>query len=114
MLSEDGDPERKVLLRPIEGLPYLLDMLAGTLARECGLPAAAPELCTVSVNGTFEGLHLCSEVGRDRGSLRLAAPGAWQALLQRAPVFRDEVLRDFDRTGVRAGDGAPAATEKAR
>ena len=97
MLSEDGDLERKILLRPIEGLPYLLDMLAGTLARECGLPAAAPELCTVSVNGTFEGLHLCSDVGRDRGSLRLAAPVARQALLQRAPVFRDEVLREFDR-----------------
>ena len=97
MLSEDGDPERKVLLRPIEGLPYLLDMLAGTLARECGLPVAAPELCTVSVNGTFEGIHLCSEVGRDRGSLRLAAPGAQLTLLQRLPVFRDEVLRDFDR-----------------
>ena len=85
------------LLRPIEGLPYLLEMLAGNLARECGLPAAAPELCTVSVNGTFEGLHLCSEVGRDHGPLRLSAPGALQALLQRAPVFRDEVLREFDR-----------------
>ena len=70
------------------GRPYLLDMLAGTLARECGLPVAAPELCTVSVNGTFEGLHLCSDVGRDRGSLPFAAPGALQALLQRAPVFR--------------------------
>jgi len=97
MLSEEGEPGRKVLLRPIEGLPYLLDALAGTLARESGLPVAGPELCTVSVNGTFEGLHLCSEVGRDRGSLRYAAPGALQALLRRAPVFRDEVLRDFDR-----------------
>lgn len=97
LLSEEGDPERKVLVRPIEGLPYLLDMLTGSLARDCGLPVAPPELCAVSVNGTFEGLHLCSEAGRDRGSLQLAPPGARQSLLQRLPVFRDEVLRDFDR-----------------
>lgn len=97
MLSEDGDPERKVLVRPIEGLPYLLDVLTGSLARDCGLPVAPPELCTVSVNGTFEGLHLCSAAGRDRGPLQLAAPGAQRSLLQRLPVFRDEVLRDFDR-----------------
>ena len=110
-LSEEGEPERKVLLRPIEGLPYLLEMLAGTVARDSGLPVAPPELCAVSVNGTFAGLHLCSSVGRDRGSLRLAAPGAPQALLERAPVFRGEVLRDFDRL-VSALEGALLSDRK--
>jgi hypothetical protein len=97
LLDDEGEPERKLLLRPIEGAPYLLEILAGRVARECAIPAAAPELCTVSVNGTFEGLHLCTELTREQGPYWLGEPGAWQDLLRRAPVFRAEVLEGFDR-----------------
>jgi len=96
-LSEDDEPERTLLIRPIEGTPFLLDVLAGKLARTCGVPVAPPELCVVSINGTFEGLSLCSEVSREQGPLWLSAPGQTQALLQRLPVFRDDVLGEFDR-----------------
>lgn len=97
ILSDDGEPERKVLVRPIEGTSYLLEILAGKLARDCGLAVTAPELCAASVNGTFEGLYLCTESPRQPGSIWLGSPGDWQALLHRLPVFRDDVLGEFDR-----------------
>lgn len=103
MLSDDDEPERTLLIRPIEGTPFLLDVLAGRLARSCGVPAVPPELCIVSVNGTFEGLSLCSEVSRDQGPFWLSAPGQAQALLRRVPVFRDEVLGEFDRLAAEWG-----------
>ncbi len=96
-LSEDDEPERTLLIRPIEGTPFLLDVLAGKLARTCGVPAAPPELCVISIGGTFEGLSLCSEVLREQGPFWLSAPGQTQALLRRLPVFRDDVLGEFDR-----------------
>jgi len=96
-LSDDDEPERTLLIRPIEGTPFLLDVLAGRLARTCGVPAAPPELCAVSINGTFEGLSLCSEVSREQGPYWLSVPGQTQALLRRLPVFRDEALGEFDR-----------------
>lgn len=97
ILDDEGEPERKVLVRPIEGAPYLIEVLAGRVAGVSAIPAAVVELCSVSVNGTFEGIHLCSDVTRDHGPYWLGTPGAWQALLRRAPVFRDEVLGEFDR-----------------
>lgn len=97
MLSDDDEPERTLFIRPIEGTPFLVDVLAGKLARTCGVPAAPPELCVVSINGTFEGLFLCSEVSREQGPFWLSVRGQSLALLQRLPVFRDEVLGEFDR-----------------
>ncbi len=97
MLTDDDEPERTLFIRPIEGAPFLLEVLAGRLARGCGVPADPPELCVVNINGTFEGLSLCSEVSREQGPFWLSAPGQAQALLQRLPVFREEVLGEFDR-----------------
>lgn len=97
MLSEDDEPERKLFIRPIEGAPFLLEVLAGRLAGRCGVPAAPTELCAVSVNGAFEGLALCSDVSREQGPFWLSAPGQAQELLRSLPLFRDEVLGEFDR-----------------
>lgn len=97
LLSDEGEPERSLFVRPIEGAPYLVDVLAGKLAGACGVPAAPPALCVVSVNGVFEGLSLCSEITREQGPFWLSAPGQSLALLLRLPVFRDEVLGEFDR-----------------
>ena len=97
ILSEDEETERRLLVRPIEGRPYLLEVLAGRLARASGLRAAAAELCTASFNGTLEGACLCFEHPTEQGSVWLGAPGAWQAIVRRAPFFRDEVLAEFDR-----------------
>jgi len=96
ILSDEDEPERTIFIRPIEGTPFLLDVLAGRLARSCGVPAAPTELCIVSINGTYEGLSLCSEVSREQG-LYWLVPGQTQALLPHLPVFRDEVLAEFDR-----------------
>lgn len=97
ILSEEDEVERRVFVRPIEGTPFLLTTLAGRLARACGIDAAPPELCVVSVNGTFEGLHQCFEDSAERGPRWLAAPGQAQALLRRLPLFREEALGEFDR-----------------
>jgi hypothetical protein len=96
MLAED-EPERTVFIRPTEGAPYLVEVLAGKLARSCGVPVTPTELCLVSINGAFEGLSLCSDISRDQGLFWISAPGQAQALLRRLPVFRDEALREFDR-----------------
>ncbi len=97
MLSDDDEPERTLFIRPIEGSPFLLEVLAGRLAERCGVSAAPTELCAVSVNGAFEGLSLCSDVSREQGPFWLSAPGQAQELLRRLPLFRDEVLGEFDR-----------------
>lgn len=111
ILTDDGDPERTFLVRPFEGTSYLLEILVGMLARDCGLKVTAPELCAVRINGTFEGLHLCTEEPRLAGSFWLGSPGDWQTLLRRLPVFRDDVLGEFDRLASSLG-GALASDRK--
>jgi hypothetical protein len=96
MLPDGGTPWRKILFRPTEGNPYLLEVLAGKLARDCGLPVSPPGLCPVNINGTFEGIYLCSDVVREPGPRRPWAPDRWPAILRRLPLFREEALGEFD------------------
>ena len=105
LLSEDEEePDRTLFVRPIEGTPFLVDLLAGKLARACGVPAAPAELCSISVNGTFEGLSLCTELSREQGPFWLSAPGQPLALLRALPLFREEILAEFDRLAAATRD----------
>jgi hypothetical protein len=97
ILSDEGETERRVLIRPVEGTPYLLTALAGKLAAECGVRAPPPQLCAVSLNGTFEGIYQSFEDAPARGPRWLADPGQAEALLRALPVFRADVLGEFDR-----------------
>ncbi|HEY5998454.1 MAG TPA: CotH kinase family protein, partial [bacterium] len=97
LLDADGEPERKLLLRPVEGAPYLLDALAAKLARDCGLPPAAPEIVAVSTNGSFDGLYLAADLSGDKGSFWRGEAEQWRELITRLPFFRDQALAEFDR-----------------
>ncbi|HEY5997668.1 MAG TPA: LamG domain-containing protein, partial [bacterium] len=97
LLDADGEPERKLLLRPVEGAPYLLDALAAKLARDSGLPPVAPEIVAVSTNGSFDGLYLAADLSGDKGSFWRGEAEQWRELITRLPFFRDQALAEFDR-----------------
>ncbi|HWR97330.1 MAG TPA: LamG-like jellyroll fold domain-containing protein, partial [Candidatus Methanoperedens sp.] len=97
VLAADGTTERKVLLRPIEGTSYLLEMLAAQLGRESGIRGVFSELSVVTINGTLQGIYLAEDLLQDKGPFWRGEADQWQSLLRRVPVFRGEVLAQFDR-----------------
>ena len=87
------------LLDPWEGRPFLLPGVAAALAARSGIGIPAPQFCLLRINGGSIGIYM---LRNQAGS----APLPWDmeaidSVIRSLPVFREEVLDEFDKLAVR-------------
>lgn len=95
--EKHGSVTERWLFRPPEECPFLLEILAGQLAKACHYPVNAPELCTVSVNGGQDGLYLCERLQHGRSLPWLGTTNGWQQCVEHLPVADEELADAFQR-----------------
>ena len=85
------------LFEPPERYHFVPHLLAVKLARTAGYPAQFPTLCSVTINGHFDGAYFVRVIGDGMDHYSLAGPDDWKTRLSALPFANSEILAEFDR-----------------
>ena len=91
-----GKRLRKFVFESAEQHPFMPELLAAKLSRDAGTSVTSPQLCSVTLNGTFDGVYLVRAVGDGLDYYSPSRQRDWGDHLRALPFSNEEILEEYD------------------